>query len=71
MADGERGRIAILGAGTGGYPAAFLAADLGFDVTLIDEREAPGGVCLWEGCIPSKALLHAAQIGRASCRERV
>ena len=62
MADGERGRIAILGAGTGGYPAAFLAADLGFDVTLIDEREAPGGVCLWEGCIPSKALLHAAQV---------
>src|SRR3546814_4923368 len=35
---------------------------MGFDVTLIDEREAPGGVCLWEGCIPSKALLHAAQV---------
>jgi len=55
-------RIAILGAGTGGYPAAFFAAEMGFDVTLIDEREAPGGVCLWEGCIPSKALLHAAQL---------
>ena len=60
--DRGRGRIAILGAGTGGYPAAFLAAEMGFDVTLIDEREAPGGVCLWEGCIPSKALLHAAQV---------
>ncbi len=60
--NGERGRIAILGAGTGGYPAAFLAAEMGFDVTLVDEREAPGGVCLWEGCIPSKALLHAAQV---------
>ncbi len=55
-------RVAILGAGTGGYPAAFFAAEMGFDVTLIDEREAPGGVCLWEGCIPSKALLHAAQL---------
>lgn len=55
-------RIAVLGAGTGGYPAAFFAAEMGFDVTLIDEREAPGGVCLWEGCIPSKALLHAAQV---------
>jgi len=55
-------RIAVLGAGTGGYPAAFFAAERGFDVTLIDEREAPGGVCLWEGCIPSKALLHAAQV---------
>jgi len=58
----EPKRVAVLGAGTGGYPAAFLAAELGFDVTLIDEREAPGGVCLWEGCIPSKALLHAAQV---------
>ncbi|MDA1010971.1 MAG: FAD-dependent oxidoreductase, partial [Chloroflexi bacterium] len=55
-------RVAVLGAGTGGYPAAFLLADRGFDVTLIDERAHPGGVCLWEGCIPSKALLHAAQV---------
>lgn len=55
-------RLAVLGAGTGGYPAAFFAAERGFDVTLIDDREAPGGVCLWEGCIPSKALLHAAQV---------
>ncbi len=53
-------RIAVLGAGPGGYPAAFLAAERGFDVTLIDPRVNPGGVCLYIGCIPSKALLHAA-----------
>jgi len=58
----QRKRIAVLGAGPGGYPAAFLAAERGFDVTLIDERPNPGGVCLYEGCIPSKALLHAAQL---------
>jgi dihydrolipoamide dehydrogenase len=55
-------RVAVLGGGTGGYPAAFLLADRGFEVTLVDDREHPGGVCLWEGCIPSKALLHAAQV---------
>lgn len=58
----ERKRIAVLGAGPGGYPAAFLAAEKGFDVTLIDERPNPGGVCLYDGCIPSKALLHAAEL---------
>lgn len=58
----DRKRIAVLGAGPGGYPAAFLAAEKGFDVTLIDERPAPGGVCLYDGCIPSKALLHAALV---------
>ncbi|MEX2032772.1 MAG: NAD(P)/FAD-dependent oxidoreductase, partial [Dehalococcoidia bacterium] len=55
-------RLAVLGAGPGGYPAAFLAAELGFEVTLIDERANPGGVCLYDGCIPSKALLHAAEL---------
>jgi len=54
--------LAVLGGGPGGYPAAFLAADLGMDVTLIDERENPGGVCLFDGCIPSKTLLHAARL---------
>jgi dihydrolipoamide dehydrogenase len=58
----ERKSIAVLGAGPGGYPAAFLAAERGFDVTLIDERPNPGGVCLYDGCIPSKALLHAAAL---------
>lgn len=58
----ERTRVAVLGAGPGGYPAAFLAAERGFEVTLIDERPNPGGVCLYDGCIPSKALLHAAEL---------
>ncbi len=58
----QRTRLAVLGAGPGGYPAAFLAAERGFEVTLIDERPNPGGVCLYDGCIPSKALLHAAQL---------
>jgi dihydrolipoamide dehydrogenase len=53
-------QLAVIGAGTGGYPAAFRAADLGMTVTLIDPEEHPGGVCLYRGCIPSKALLHAA-----------
>src|SRR5882672_7413253 len=54
--------IAVSGAGPGGYAAAFLAADLGMKVTLIDAAEKPGGVCLHEGCIPSKALLHVARV---------
>ena len=55
-------RIVILGAGPGGYPAAFLAAEKGLDVTLIDTEPNPGGVCLYRGCIPSKALLHVANV---------
>src|SRR5690348_5878970 len=55
-------RVAVIGGGPGGYAAAFLAADLGMEVTLVDERENPGGVCLFVGCIPSKALLHAAEV---------
>jgi len=54
--------ILIIGAGPGGYSAAFLAADKGSHVTLIDKNPTIGGVCLHEGCIPSKALLHAAKI---------
>ncbi|MBN1270491.1 MAG: dihydrolipoyl dehydrogenase [Kiritimatiellae bacterium] len=53
-------QVAVIGAGPAGYPAAFRAADLGLQVALIDQRPEPGGVCLHEGCIPSKALLHAA-----------
>ncbi len=55
-------RLAVIGAGPGGYTAAFLAADLGLEVTLIDPQADPGGVCLYWGCIPAKALLHAARV---------
>jgi dihydrolipoamide dehydrogenase len=54
--------IAVVGGGPGGYAAAFLAADLGMKVTLIDQELNPGGVCLYRGCIPSKALLHLAKL---------
>ena len=54
-------KLAIIGAGPGGYPAAFYAADLGMEVVLIDLEAQPGGVCLYRGCIPSKALLHVAR----------
>ena len=53
--------IAVIGGGPGGYAAAFLAADLGLKVTLIDSQPNPGGTCLYVGCIPSKALLHVAK----------
>jgi len=54
--------VAILGAGSGGYAAAFLAADKGMRVTLVDSGQKPGGVCLHRGCIPSKTLLHLAKL---------
>ncbi len=54
--------VAVIGAGPGGYAAAFYAADLGLRVTLIDNEKNPGGVCLYRGCIPSKALLHVAKV---------
>src|SRR5215471_18692687 len=62
MADTSNVHIAVVGAGPGGYAAAFLAADLGMKVTLIDPELNPGGVCLYRGCIPSKALLHVAKL---------
>jgi dihydrolipoamide dehydrogenase len=54
--------LVVLGAGVGGYTAAFRAADLGLKVTLIERWPVLGGVCLNDGCIPSKALLHAAKV---------
>jgi|TARA_B100001964_G_scaffold91094_1_gene102329 dihydrolipoamide dehydrogenase len=54
--------LAVVGAGPGGCAAAFLAADLGIGVTLIDEAPNPGGTCLYRGCIPSKSLLHVANV---------
>jgi len=58
----EKIKLTVIGGGPGGYAAAFLAADLGMDVTLIDLDKNPGGVCLYRGCIPSKALLHVAKL---------
>jgi dihydrolipoamide dehydrogenase len=52
----------VIGAGPGGYAAAFHAADLGMQVALVDTEPNPGGVCLYVGCIPSKALLHVAKL---------
>ena len=54
--------VVVVGAGPGGYAAAFYAADLGMRVTLVDPATNPGGVCLYRGCIPSKALLHVAKL---------
>ena len=62
MSDIVSTRLAVLGGGPGGYAAAFLAADLGMEVTLVDPAADPGGVCLYRGCIPSKALLHVARL---------
>src|SRR5271168_1923604 len=66
----EKLRIAVVGGGPGGYAAAFLAADLGMRVTLIDPEVNPGGVCLYRGCIPSKALLHVAKVIEESQQAR-
>jgi dihydrolipoamide dehydrogenase len=59
---GRKTQMLVLGAGPGGYTAAFRAADLGMQVTLVERWSALGGVCLNVGCIPSKALLHAAKV---------
>lgn len=58
----DKKQVVVLGAGPGGYAAAFRAAGLGMEVTLIDPKENPGGVCLYHGCIPTKALLHIASV---------
>ena len=58
----HKAQLVVIGAGPGGYTAAFRAADLGMDVILIERYPTLGGVCLNVGCIPSKALLHAAKV---------
>jgi len=60
--EGKKAEVVIIGGGPGGYTAAFRAADLGKKVVLVEKRDVLGGVCLNAGCIPSKALLHAAGI---------
>ena len=62
MNDQKKHELVIIGAGPGGYRAAFMAAGLGLKVTLIDPEINPGGVCLYRGCIPTKALLHLAKV---------
>jgi dihydrolipoamide dehydrogenase len=57
----DRREVVVVGAGPAGYAAAFMAADKGKKVTIVDPEENPGGVCLYRGCIPTKALLHAVK----------
>jgi len=58
----DKRQLVVIGGGPGGYAAAFFAADKGMSVTLINDEKNPGGVCLYRGCIPSKALLHVAKL---------
>ena len=58
----ETTQVVVIGSGPGGYAAAFRAADLGLTTTLVERYASLGGVCLNVGCIPSKALLHAAKV---------
>src|ERR671932_954238 len=55
-------QLVVVGGGPGGYAAAFLAADLGLSTAIVDPEVNPGGVCVYRGCIPSKALLHVAKV---------
>lgn len=58
----QEAEVLVVGSGPGGYAAAFRAADLGFDVTMVDMGPRPGGVCLYKGCIPSKTFLYLAKL---------
>ena len=58
----SQAQLLVIGAGPGGYAAAYYAADLGMSVAMVDTELNPGGVCLYRGCIPSKALLHVANV---------
>jgi dihydrolipoamide dehydrogenase len=60
----QTSEVLVIGGGPGGYAAAFLAADLGLSVTLVDPEANPGGVCLYRGCIPTKVLLHVVNVKR-------
>jgi dihydrolipoamide dehydrogenase len=62
MANTKKTQLVVIGAGPGGYAAAFQAAELGMEVTMVNAETNPGGVCLNRGCIPSKALLHIAKL---------
>ena len=58
----QEAEVLVIGSGPGGYAAAFRAADLGLDVTMVDPGSRPGGVCLFKGCIPSKTLLYLTEL---------
>jgi len=58
----QEAELLVIGSGPGGYAAAFRAADLGLDVIMVDTAARPGGVCLFEGCIPSKTFLYLAEL---------
>jgi dihydrolipoamide dehydrogenase len=58
----QEAEVLVIGSGPGGYAAAFRAADLGLDVTMVDPGARPGGVCLYQGCIPSKTLLYLTEL---------
>ncbi len=62
--------VAVIGSGPGGYVAALRLADLGKEVTLIEERDRPGGTCLLEGCIPSKSLINAVELSESAKNAR-
>ncbi|MCE5230277.1 FAD-dependent oxidoreductase, partial [bacterium] len=62
MAETLKTQVVVIGAGPGGYAAAFHSADLGMKTVLVNAEAEPGGVCLLRGCIPSKALLHMARV---------
>jgi dihydrolipoamide dehydrogenase len=64
----DKKELVVIGAGPGGYRAAFMAADLGLDVTVIDPEANPGGECLYRGCIPTKALLHLVKIKQSALK---
>lgn len=68
MPEDKKKELIIIGAGPGGYGAAFRAADLGIKVTLIDPEANPGGVCLYRGCIPSKALLQLVKLKQEAAK---
>ena len=62
MSNEIKTQVVVVGAGPGGYSAAFRCADLGLETVLIERYATLGGVCLNVGCIPSKALLHVAKV---------
>ncbi|MBN2125502.1 MAG: FAD-dependent oxidoreductase, partial [Deltaproteobacteria bacterium] len=67
---GQETEVLVIGSGPGGYAAAFRAADLGKDVTMVDMAPRPGGECLFRGCIPSKTLLFLAELIHDAARAK-